>query len=85
MATSREKTFSPGVELEPAPRLAGRMEIKAVLGHDWGPNNRPEFHRFLGRNSQGQSQPEPAPDAGFILKPAYAWSGLCYSITNKIV
>jgi len=84
VATSLNKTFFPGAELEPAPRLAARMHVKAVLGTDLGPNNRPQPRRFRS-GSQGLSQPGPAPYNGFRLKPAHTRSGLCYNIIDKIV
>lgn len=34
--------YRPGAELEPAPRLAGRIDVKVVLGHDLGPQQQAE-------------------------------------------
>lgn len=42
VATSLNKKFFPGAELEPALRLAGRMDVKVVLGHDLGPQQAAE-------------------------------------------
>jgi hypothetical protein len=77
--------YRPEAELEPAERLAGRIEVKAVLGHDLGSNKRPEPRRFTGRNSQGLSYPGSAPNTGFRLRPATIWPGLCYNAMEKIV
>jgi hypothetical protein len=85
MATSLNTAFSPGAELEPADRLAGRIEVKVVLGHDQDPNNRPDPRRFIGRISQGMSQPGSAQFSGFRLRPAHIWPGLCYNSLDKIV
>ena len=37
VATILNKKFFPGAELEAAPRLADRIDVKVVLGHDLGP------------------------------------------------
>ena len=63
MATGLNKTFFPGAKLEPAPRLADRSDVKVVLGHDLGPNNRPKPRRFMGRGSKGLSLPGTAAGA----------------------
>jgi hypothetical protein len=85
IAISLNKTFSPGPELEPPDRLAGRVEVKVVLGHDLGSNNRPEPRRFWGRIFQGMNQPGSAPCNGFRLRPANIWPGVCYKNLDKIV
>jgi len=36
VATSLQKKFFPGAELEPAPLLADNIDVKVVLGHDRG-------------------------------------------------
>ena len=74
VATSLNKTFFPGAELEPAPRLADRIDVKVVLGHDLGPNNRPKPRRLMGRGSKGLSPPGTQPHiTGSRLKPANTW------------
>ena len=46
-ATTLDKEFFPGAELEPAPRLADRIDVKVVRGHDLGlqqPAEAPQAH-----------------------------------------
>ena len=37
VATSLNKKFFPGAELEPVPGLADRIDVKVAMGHDLGP------------------------------------------------
>src|SRR5665648_1117162 len=48
VATSLNKKFFPGAELEPAPRLADRIDVKVVLGHDLGPQQPAEAPQAHG-------------------------------------
>ena len=42
VATTLDKKFFPGAELESAPRLAESIDVKVVLGHDLGPQQQAE-------------------------------------------
>ena len=48
VATSLNKKFFPGAELEPAPRLADSIDVKVVLGHDLGPQQQAEAPQAHG-------------------------------------
>jgi Tfp pilus assembly protein PilF len=48
VATSLNKKFFPGAELEPAPRLADSIDVKVVLGHDLGPQRQAEAPQAHG-------------------------------------
>jgi hypothetical protein len=40
--------YRPGADLEPAVRLAGRIDVKVVLGHDLGPQQQAEAPQGYG-------------------------------------
>jgi hypothetical protein len=84
VATSRNQTFCPGAQLEPAPRLAGRIVVKAVLGPDGGLNRRQQPQRGAGRNSPGLSLPGTAPYTGFRRRPAQTWPGYAIILLIKL-
>jgi len=48
VAASLNNKFFPGAELEPAPRLAGSIDVKVVLGHDLGPQHQAEAPQAHG-------------------------------------
>ncbi len=48
VATDLNKKFFPGAELESAPRLAARIDVKVVLGHDLGPQQQAEASKPHG-------------------------------------
>jgi len=48
MATTLNKKFFPGAELESAPRLAESIDVKVVLGHDLGRQQQAEAPQAHG-------------------------------------
>ena len=48
VATTLDKKFSPGAELESAPRLAESIDVKVVLGHDPGYQQQAEASKAHG-------------------------------------
>lgn len=48
VATTLNKKFFPGAELESAPRLAESIDVKVVLGHDLGPQQQAEASKAHG-------------------------------------
>ena len=48
VATTLNKKFFPGAELESAPRLAGSIDVKVVLGHDLGRQQQAEAPQAHG-------------------------------------
>ena len=57
VATTLNKKFSPGAELESAPRLAESVDVKVVLGDDRGPQQPAEASKAHGLRLYGLSGP----------------------------
>ena len=79
VATTLNKKFFPGAELESAPRLAASIDVKVVLGHGLGPQQQAEASKAHGLPA-GQAR-----QTGFRLKSANPWPRLWYSGDDKIV
>ena len=51
VATALNNKFFPMAEIEPAPQLAGKVDIKVVLGHDRLPQQHAEAPQSQGNKS----------------------------------